>query len=776
MTDGGSAGAREPRLKRPSWLKRPTWLRIPEPVRNRLGPFFRSLDPVDHRADRIAFAIAAIASVWFALAAFWEIDKPIGAGHWAAVGARGIIAENMDTWSTIAPIREYHLSEPSPKLWYANHPWGTFWVTSLLYQVFGRHDFVCRLPAVLMACACPPLIFAIGKRLWGSVAGAVAAAGYAVLPMALGFANFNGFEGAVVFGSLLTSWATLRFVATWQRRWMVVALGALLFTCHTDWVVNVFVGSMLALLMLTQLLLPEKWFGPINNRRFAQWWALGVCVAAGSLLFYVLLLRKAGYLGGLLQQAKMRSSGSSAPLDKVLEARSYWIALTFTPLAIFIGKLGLPLIVVRWLAMRRAYEVFALAIFVTATVHYVGFKQGADIHIYWSQIYAPYFALALGAVTVSFDATLRRVIRAIRRGKDSVLVAPLVSLGLLLLVPLFILPDGVRALSYSRNSGGRFDEKGRVIHADVDKQVALRFLRPKLEKNVEVQLHKSFKPDWAQLWSLQRDTKPITRLPNNRLTGKHRYVMTDMRYLHGSEMRSLTKRYAVTAIGPFWLVDMEAPKKPLEVHSIERTKPGFFGWYFVWGTDPEYSVGENEFRRWELRHHFDHEPNPPPAGEPKSLEEVRIAHNLAVLRRDALLIAKYRKRLEEELKLINLRFSDSSVLLGRRFDQTGSVARLELYFVAPGPSKNELQFSLRARVEEKASLSLVPADDRERHVGLPFALPPSLWKEGYIYAKHSEIRKRPGRERFYGFYYSRNGGKTPRPERGPIEVPLLEIE
>jgi hypothetical protein len=166
------------------------------------------------RVERVARIVVVVSTVWLALAVIWGICGPIGGGHWAIVASRGIMADNMVTWGIWGPVREYALSRPTPQLYYVHHPWGTYWVIGALAKVFGRHAFVPRLEPVLMCVACPPLLYGIGRALWGPVPGALAALAYSVLPIVLAFGNFPGFEGPLIFGCLLTTWGYLRFRAS----------------------------------------------------------------------------------------------------------------------------------------------------------------------------------------------------------------------------------------------------------------------------------------------------------------------------------------------------------------------------------------------------------------------------------------------------------------------------------------------------------------------------------------------------------------------------------
>src|SRR5262249_45374539 len=118
--------------------------------------------------ERLARAIAIAATVWFALAASWELFGPVLAGHYAAMGG---IGENMLRWRILGPVWEYTTSRPPPSMYYCHHPFGIYWATAALMKLFGRHDFICRLAPVLLSAVAPPLLFATGRAIWRPAAG-----------------------------------------------------------------------------------------------------------------------------------------------------------------------------------------------------------------------------------------------------------------------------------------------------------------------------------------------------------------------------------------------------------------------------------------------------------------------------------------------------------------------------------------------------------------------------------------------------------------------------
>ena len=132
-----------------------------------------------------------------------------------------------------------------------------------------------------------------------------------------------------------------------------------------------------------------------------------------------------------------------------------------------------------------------LPIFFCALVQYVVFKEGADVHIFWPHYFAPYFALAVGALAASVgelrlwigaqrDRRRRIAARAVRaprpgwRWRCSGCRSA------------FILKDGLSLLRLARETGGRFAEVN--LDTDLDKEAVLRWFLAALPATVGVGL------------------------------------------------------------------------------------------------------------------------------------------------------------------------------------------------------------------------------------------------------------------------------------------------
>ncbi len=739
------------------------------------------LPAADPQIERLAKIITAIASLWFALAAAWEFTGPFGPGHLAASASIGTAGENMFHWGIAAPVLEYRLHKPPTNLYYCHHPWGIFWLTALFAKVFGHHDWVCRLAPVLMSAATPALLYAIGRAAWSPIAGAVAAVAFTVLPIALAFANFNALELPVIFWLLLCCWATVRYWQTWQRHWLLISLGALCLALHADWPAYIFAAFLLSTTGIIGFFLRPRWFGQLNQRRFAQWLVLAstVCVLSG--LFYMVVFNRLGKLPDLLSSATGRAAGAHVPLSKVLAARQHWIELCFTPLAIALGKLAFPVLLARLAVRRRAVDLLPLGLLVMATVQYVVFKQGADVHVYWPHYFAAYYALALGVLAHSAVRVATYFCRwQVRRGHPSPRykrwpqrLIPVGVLGAFLMPSLAMARDGIAVLAYARRTGGRFNEKGRLIHPDNDKVAFIRWLSTQMAPGTETQLHIGMKQSLWVSWTLHRPVRTSHHVPDKRAKAAMRYFVLDTRFANAPTQQRLAKRFAITAVGPFWLVDRGVPPRPLNGKSFVRHEPSLAQRYYRSANDPIFEIVDDPLHTWERRYHLGQKPNPAPQVEPTSLDQLRSATNLAIAQGDEARAAGLRQQVLARLdRSVATTFDDGSRLLGQRHE-LGAEPSLTLVFEAAGPSAKRRNFAIQSTIVEKLGWSLIPPDSKTNEAGMPFSIPTRLWKRGFLYTARSCLLPRLGSERFIGFW--RGGPKPPRPVTGPVKVPLLTL-
>jgi len=724
--------------------------------------------------QRVALAIVLVASVWFALAAAWELFGPILAGHYAASASIGIMAENMLHWHIAGPVWEYTASKPPPSAYYCHHPWGIFWTEAVFVKLLGRHDYVCRLPAVLLSSATPPLLYALGRAMWRPAAGAIAAAAFVVLPISLAFASFNALEVPVIAWSLLGLWAFVRHTQLGRRRHLALSVLGFTLALHADWPAFVLVAELLGFGLFRGVLLRRWPFGRVQVRPYAQWWALLATSAALTALLYVYLFHKAGALDELLNSYKMRSAGGEQPLWMVLGARRYWLELSFTPIAFVLGALAVGVCVLRLIVRRYEHEILPLAFFGMAAVQYVVFKQGADIHIFWPQYFARYFALGMGALAATGIGLGEWLAQRWRRrhgqpsGREP--MVPLLAVLAALLLPLVaILRDGLPALVYAHGTGGRFNEKGLLIDSDGAKTAFLRWLEPSLPPRAVIGIHESMKATWAQVWALGGRVVRPGRPPPGPAAGEDVYL-ADTHFMPDDLQDRLAAEHHVTAVGPFWSYWRTEAAAPIDAFAIVEREPSLWQWYFQSGTEPVRTIVPDPFLTWELRTHFG-QPAELPTVEPEGFEQQRIAFNIAKASGDEARAAALWAGLRAQLQGPSAIFEEGTELVGCRFSR-GVEPMLTLLLRAKGPADDELELHVRSRVLERAPWSTTMPDPAVREVAQPLSLSPKRWRAGWLYSHPVVIRKRPGTEVFDVALSPRRGSGRPKPgaHGRPVEV------
>lgn len=730
--------------------------------------------------ERVARIIAGLSTLWMALVSSWEMLGPVLSGHWAAAASMGIIAENMLRWGIIGPVWDYTATKPGPELYYCHHPWGIFWVTTLFMKVFGRHDVVCRLPAIVLSTLTPPLLYAIGKAIWRPASGAAAALGFVVLPITLAFANFNVLEVPLMFWTLLAVWGAVRLSQTNRPRYLATSALGLLMALHTDWPAYVFSGFLLGFWLFRGYLGGRRFFGPMSDRRFAENWIVWATVSVLTGVFYLLVFQKAGKIADLLGTYGNRSSGNSLPLSAVLASRRYWIELSFTPIAIFLGKIGAVVCVLRLVLLRHEAEIFPLACLAMATFQYVVFKQGADIHVFWPQTFGAYFALAMGALVATLAPLVevfRRIVRRLCRLEEQTSwpVSGLVALGLLTPLLLAVLRDAVPAVAYARRTGGRFNEKGLPIASDGDKIAFLRDVAQSLSRDAAVELHESMHPNWAQTWSFDGRLVLMNRpLPVVGTTGPDKPYLVNSRFAPEDQLASLAAKFHVQAVGQFWRIDPQKPAAPIDAFSFVEREPSMFEWAFVSATEPVRTIAPDPWLTWELRTHLK-QPAEVPAVEPQTFDQQRIAYNAAIERGDDAKAMALYNQLKSNWKPIGARFEGAVEIVGVRMN-SGAHPRLDIVFRAPGALPRSSSMLVRSKVLAPAWFSSTMADPTLREVGQPLAIPVSQFRPGFLYTNPVSIVKRPGKEVFQVSWNGR--GRQPLRVAGTnsttVDVLMLE--
>lgn len=706
-------------------------------------------------ADRVARAVAVVASAWFGFTAVWGMFGIPGGGHLGAGSMASIMAsEHVVRWKIPYATWDWYTATAPDKSTYAcHHPYGLFYLPAPLLWLFGHHDFVGNIPAVLINASIPPLLYGIARERWGPRIGAVAAASYVVVPLAVGYSNFWGLETLCIFGVLLFFWGHSRHMTTRKGRYLAASLIGAAIACSGDWIGYFIVGLLLGWSLLRAFVLPARLTPRLRFEPYARWWALSVSIAVATLLLWVGLFYKADKIADWLGSGAMRSGGGDLPLKLVLESRKNWIDFSFTPLAILVGKIAAPVCLLRVLITRRDEDTYAPALLAGAVVQYVAFKQGADIHIFWPLYFAPYFSLGLAQLVHTVAWVVGAIARRFRRFAASRALAVVAWTELVLgLAPVLAMAhDGVLSLWVWRRTGGRYDDRGALIRSDVEElEVIKQVVMPRKAPGTSIDIHQGWY--WHFDWQFQG--KPNTAgmpVAGSTSVATHPFWIARASGLSSEEQRKIAHDVHVRVYGDVWLVDQREPPAPLDAYSMNEREPNPFEWLLYGGTERMRTAGTdpNPWLTWEWRTHLGQDA-PAPTGAPATLDQMRIAHNVAVSRGDAQGAETWRARIDAQIdRTIQSAFEPGLQLLGVRL--TGGVEpRVESWFRVTAAPTADATFAVRSTIEKRAALSLIPVDATDREMAFPPSLPTALWKPGYIYETEAVLNHRIGRERYLG--------------------------
>ena len=665
-------------------------------------------------------------------------------GHFASTAAIGIAGDNMWRWHTLLPVPSYVDSPPFSASYYMHHPLGVFWTVALLGKIFGFANWVLRLPPIIYVTATTFLLYRIGRMLWGPVEGGLSALAFVALPITLGYTNYHDLEQPVIVGTVVATWGYLRYVRTWRERYAIVSALGFFFALNHDWQAYIWGVFFLGWLFLRGFLLPERALGPVRARPFGRYWALMCIAAVAAFGIEVIALDGSGRLSDLLSSFFGRTAGSAAPLEVVLNARRYRIELMFSALGIGLGKVALVALLARIVVKRSESDVLPLCFLAAALVQYLGFKQGADVHIFWPHPFATYFGLGVGALAASTREVLAWLALRLPDPRERLRRAgPWIALALVGLPVLVVLKDGLSLDRLSRESGGRFAEAN--LPSTVDTATALRWFRARVPATSPVATHAGVLAHWALEW----EARPGVMFSNQSVGGAPAAVRTfllDSRGASVSELRAMATRTHVYAVGPFWLADPHEAPAPLSGYRFDEHEPSLLEAWSQGRVEPVRAVVPDPWVTWEWRRLLGlAAPAPSPA--PVPTHQRPNAHNAALARADAAGAARLRAALAARLDWpVHAKYENGTELIGA-VRHRGAQRGFTLYFVA-GAFKTDTKLAVHARVIGPPRLSTLPMDPADLELGTNPVWPTSLWTPGAIYAQDVVTHHRPGKERF----------------------------
>jgi 4-amino-4-deoxy-L-arabinose transferase-like glycosyltransferase len=719
--------------------------------------------------------VGAAAVTFILLVGLWGIAGPFPEGHYASAAAIGTAAANMWRLHTVLPVAYNVDPAAATQNYYMHHPLGLFWTSALLIRVFGSASWVLRALPALSTVLSTVFLYRLGRALWGPLEAALGAVAFVALPVTIGYASYLDLEGPVILGCLVGTWGYVRLVQTWRPSFGWASVAGAVWGIGHDWEPSLWMGFMVALAAAWAYLTPPRWCRPIAHRLLGRWVALTFGCTTLVLLLWLHLLVESGKLQELLSMFTTRSVGHEAPLASVLAARHVRIELMFPPPAIALGKLGLAVIVARWLLRRDHLELTPLPLLAMSVLQYTFFKNGADTHIFWPRPFAGYLPLAVGALAASIrqgTAWLAARAPALWRGAPAALGRPTraggwLALALLALPLAIVFRDGVSLLRLARESGGRYIESN--LDSFIEMSAALKWFLAPFPVSERMGFHSAMYAPWSVQWEIG----PRVVLGRQALTatvagGGTRLYVLDARLTTAAELKDAVKRYHVRAAGAYYFIDRSEAAAPLDGFAIVEREPRLLEWMLQGGVEPVRRIEPDPFTTWELRAALG-QPATPPAVAPVTLDQVRIAHNAALAGGRAQEAAALRQRLLASLDVpVHATYDNGTKLLGARFHR-GAERSLTLLFEA-GKFTGQVKYAVYAAVTGRARLSTLPVDPAKLDIALAPDLPTSLWAPGHLYALKVVYRKRAGHEVLTGQFTS-----GPKRTDGPAAVELMRF-
>jgi hypothetical protein len=178
---------------------------------------------------------------------------------------------------------------------------------------------------------------------------------------------------------------------------------------------------------------------------------------------------------------------------------------------------------------------------------------------------------------------------------------------------------------------------------------------------------------------------------------------------------------------------------------------------------------------WEYRTHLDQSAFEPTA-TPVTLDQIRIAHNVAVSKNDAAAAERWREKIDAQIdRTVAVKYDSWVRLIGVRF-VGGVQPRIESWFEVTDEPSGDVQFNVSSTIVAQGKYSLIPIDKTDRAMAFPPSLPTKLWKVGYIYKTVTVLNHRIGRERYVGAWATRDGGTPPRRTDHKPDTTLVTLE
>ncbi len=710
--------------------------------------------------------LAVASCVWFAAAALWESFGPSRSGHLSTSAAYAMAGENMVHWKKFAVYSGYLLKPATPDQYYCHHPYGIMTLEAIAYLLFGHHWFTVRAGAIFCSIITAPSVYGFGRRAWGVIPASVATIFVSFAPIDLAYSDFSNLEEPTIAFGMLFAWATAMLWETSKTRYLVLSAIGALGCANGDWAGLVFLMPVVGFGFFRAYVFPRSWYGRLDERQFARWFAFATVMSVGSVIMYLYLFAKADKIGDLMGSYHLRSSGAEATVASMTDVmnaqrRKMWLGMMLTPVSFGAMAAGLPLAVIR--LVKKPLEIVPIAWFMAASFQYFVFKQGADVHIFWPHYYAPTAALAAGTLTASLLWARKALLALIERfGNRPVLlrvtrVSTAILIGAGLGVPIFLLARvGVAELPVARRTSGRFDQGGVYVETEGDEsEFAQWALSNVATQGSTVQILDRMEYGYSAQYGGNRPDVHVPSITPSKLEDPQRIAFSNARYIGTKDLENVVKNFGVQIVGPYFRIDRAVKGPDLKVMRLEEREPNVLEWMLISGTDLVRKIGKDEdpWKTWEMRDAWNL-PAPPPEGNPTSVLEMRIAHNLAVRSGDRARADELSAKLAGMVGTpLGLKYTGGVTLEGVDVHY-GAATVVTLFWKTDSTYKaKDVEYQAKCKIIAPPPLWVGATDYYEKDMAPQMALMrPAAWKPDGLYTQRFIALKRSGKDECRGSF------------------------
>ena len=344
------------------------------------------------------------------------IAGPFLWGHHGYHGATYALRARMTLrLGVLVPATSPGFVPPLLATYYLHHPIGYHYLLLPFFKLFGDHEWVVRLVAVLGGLVTLQALYRLVRRWWAPQVAVLAVAVYVCLPILW---SFSVLSDPMLLEMACCLWALdgfLRYLdrpscrAALLQSCVALAIGGLLM-----WEVY-FQATLHGLYLLwlwravrkKGLLLPDGWRAGQATQTVWRWLGCTFVATAAPMLFHLSLLFRQGLWHDFTHSFQERHS---AQVLQVIARESYYLRLLFGVPLMMLGGFWLALLAVNGWQRRTQRELagttkpalpglsareHAVLFFFTLNTLYIAmFARGASIHLYRVFFYSAFFTLA----------------------------------------------------------------------------------------------------------------------------------------------------------------------------------------------------------------------------------------------------------------------------------------------------------------------------------------------------------------------------------------------